>query len=221
MSNPGSFQDTPSIAVPDFTRAFIGYRIFKVIGVYWREGSSQHTGIPVDRFVSKPEDLGYRKVLALKSPHRSTVFESPLLVARCNGCFTLRKSHFEWGASPFAQLPHSDGACGIYTNHSFSHAHSILNARLAAEMHGPSVDQFVAAACKIYGKIEVHHHGCRSQYAEIVAFYDPLEYGAGFEGDLAAVPRFPASFDAKDFRACALEHGTPVPAHLIPPLEEA
>lgn len=77
---------------------------------------------------------------------------------------------------------------------------------------------YVAGAIVLWGKIELHAHGMRAQYAMVVALALPFSWGQKRRRIIAAADALDvAAVRARTLKQAALEHGELTPQSMIPP----
>ena len=104
------------------------------------------------------------------------------------------------------RAPDPDCRCGIYAWH-----------ELPSPGPVPDPDR-VFGVVALWGRIEVHADGMRAQHARIAALGRPFSMGSSQAARLDAIAAAlgVALVDEAELRRVALEHGSPLPAALLP-----
>ena len=143
--------------------------------------------------------VGFRKFLvlgaALISPVAMTRWEGPVLEAQCQPPIRaprVREPH---------EAPHPSCTCGVYALHT------------PYWMHGPPRGAWAVVA--MWGRVEVHRLGMRSQFARVCALGMPSGPGTSafeFVAERLGIDLVPRD----ELEAAASDYGRPVDAWMLP-----
>jgi hypothetical protein len=141
----------------------------------------------------------------LTSPFIPLRWEEPVVHARCYPANRSLLFGEGWLDEPH-EAPHPDCRCGIYAWH-----------ELPSPGPVPDPDR-VFGVVALWGRVEVHADGMRAQHARIAALGLPSSMGPAQTARLQAIAaRLGVSLAGEaDLRRIALEHGSPLPATLLP-----
>jgi hypothetical protein len=141
----------------------------------------------------------------LKSPFIPLRWDEPVAHARCYPANRSLLFGEGWLEAPH-EAPHPDCRCGIYAWHDLPSPGPV-----------PDPDR-VFGAVALWGRIEAHADGMRAQHARIAALGRPGSMGPAQTARLQAIAGRlgVALVDEAELRSVALQHGSPLPAAMLP-----